>query len=70
MNQESLHVRILTRSHISEVYLNEQWIFSMDISDLPPQGDIGFLTISGTATIKNLRIAEILPLKVAERIEY
>lgn len=60
------HVRILVRMHMAEVYINEQWIFCIDISDAPEGGNIGMLVESGKATITDLRVAEIKPLESAK----
>ena len=60
------HVRILVRAHKAEVYINEQWIFCIDISDAPEGGNIGMLVESGKATITHLRVAEINPLEIAK----
>ena len=57
------HVRILVRSHMAEVYVNEKWLFCIDISDAPESGDIGIIAESGEAAITDLRIAEIKPLE-------
>jgi hypothetical protein len=56
-------VRILVRSHLAEVYINEEWSFCIDISDAPESGDIGLIAKSGEAVITDLRIAEIKPLE-------
>jgi len=52
--------------HMAEVYINEQWIFCIDISDAPEGGNIGMLVESGKATITDLRVAEIKPLEIAK----
>ncbi|MBC8509931.1 MAG: hypothetical protein H8D34_34215 [Chloroflexi bacterium] len=57
------HVRILVRSHMAEVYINEKWLFCIDISDAPESGSIGMIAGSGEAVITDLRIAEIKPLE-------
>ena len=57
------HVQILVRAHMAEVYINEQWIFCIDISDAPENGNIGIFVESGKATITDLRVAEIKPLE-------
>jgi beta-fructofuranosidase len=57
------HIRILVRSHMAEVYINEKWLFCTDISDAPESGSIGMIAGSGEAVITDLRIAEIKPLE-------
>ena len=59
-------VRILVRAHMAEVYINERWVFCIDISDVPDSGNMGMLVESGSATITNLRVAEIKPLEIAK----
>jgi len=61
--QGTKHVRILTRAHMAGVYIDDQWIFSSDMKDLPTKGKLGFFVESGKATISNLHVAEVEPLR-------
>ncbi len=66
--EKALHVRILVRAHMAEIYINEQWIFCLDISDAPKNGNMGVLVESGKVIISNLRIAKLKPLKIEKNV--
>lgn len=51
MDFRQIHVRILSRAHQVEVYLNDRWVFSMDMTGLPVAGGFGFLAESGVLTV-------------------
>ncbi|HBP38553.1 MAG TPA: hypothetical protein DD640_07405 [Clostridiales bacterium] len=68
LSQGLLQVRILVRAHMAEIYLNDQWIFSMDISDVPRKGDMGILVKSGSAVIHDLCISSLKPLEVSNEL--
>ncbi len=59
---DSVSVRIITRGHLAEVYLNDQWVFTTDISDLPLKGDVGFMADSGTLQIRDCEIYGLEPM--------
>jgi sucrose-6-phosphate hydrolase SacC (GH32 family) len=59
---ESVAVRVIVRGHLAEVYINDQWIFTTDISDLPDKGDIGFMADSGILSVKECEVYGLEPM--------
>jgi len=59
---DRMQIRILSRAHQTEVYVDDAWIFSMDMSDLPPAGSMGVLAYSGAVQISDISVTELEPL--------
>lgn len=57
-------LRVLTRSHRAEVYLDERWLFATPISADGSPGEIGVFA-SGSAAVRQARLAELSPLRPA-----
>ena len=57
-----LRIRIISRAHQAEVYINDVWVFSMDMSDLPSSGQFGILCDSGQTHFSEVVISELEPL--------
>ena len=51
--------RILSRKHQAEIYIDDIWAFSMDMSDLPAAGEMGFLCSSGALDVTNVKVFEL-----------
>jgi sucrose-6-phosphate hydrolase SacC (GH32 family) len=58
----NLQIRIISRAHQAEVYINDVWVFSMDMSDLPSSGQFGILCDSGQTHLSEVVISELEPL--------
>ena len=59
---DRVNVRILSRAHQVEIYLNGTWIFSMDVSDLPAEGNFGMLAENGLAQIEDMMVYSLEPI--------
>jgi hypothetical protein len=57
-----LRIRIISRAHQVEIYIDDVWLFSMDMSDLPPSGRFGILCDSGQLHLSDVTISELEPL--------
>lgn len=55
-------LRILTRDHRIEVYLNNQWMFGITMANTFHGSGAGAIVVNGQAHFTNLRIAQIEPL--------
>jgi hypothetical protein len=53
-------IRVLVRGHRTEVYLDEQWVFSTPTPENGASGKVG-LSASGKARVRNIRVAELKP---------
>ena len=65
MISTEIAVRIISRAQQVEVYINDIWVFSMDASDLPPEGGFGLLAENGAAAVRDLTIFSLEPLETA-----
>ena len=65
MISTEISVRIISRAHQVEVYINDIWVFSMDVSDLPSDGGFGLLAENGAAAVRDLTIFSLEPLETA-----
>ena len=54
---QEIHIRIISRAHQVEIYIDDGWVFSMDMSDLPSKGTFGLLADSGSARLKEVTIS-------------
>lgn len=62
LNCGNLQIRIISRAHQVEIYINDVWVFSMDMSDLPLSGQFGILCDSGQTHLSEVVISELEPL--------
>ena len=62
LNCGKLQIRIISRAHQVEIYINDVWVFSMDMSDLPLSGQFGILCDSGQTHLSEVVISELEPL--------
>jgi beta-fructofuranosidase len=62
-SNEKIAIRIISRAHQVEVYVDDAWVFSMDMSDLPASGGFGFLVDSGELRIENVVVSELEELQ-------
>ena len=63
------HIRVMTRAHMVDVYVDNQWIFSTEIINAPKNGNVGMLVSGGKATISNLRIVELKPREATQNMK-
>ena len=56
-------LRILSRGHMVELYINNKWIFSTSMLGTPEEGGVGYWSDAGEMKIRDLKIFEIEPLK-------
>ena len=57
-------VRIMIRSHMVEVYINDQFIFATAMLNTPEDGGgVGYWNEEGELLIRNLKISELKPLE-------
>jgi hypothetical protein len=62
LDSRNLRIRIISRAHQVEVYIDDVWLFSMDMSDLPSSGQFGILCDSGQLHLSDVMISELEPL--------
>lgn len=63
LDSGNLQIRIISRAHQVEIYIDDVWVFSMDMSDLPSSGQFGILCDSGQLHLSDVTISELEPLR-------
>ena len=56
---EPVELRVLARSEFVDAYLDDRWLFSAVLSDLPRAGRMGVAIAGGRATFDALRVAHL-----------
>jgi beta-fructofuranosidase len=52
-------LRIMSRAHMAEVYINDKWIFTTSMLETPQEGEIGYWSDQGALVISDLHIFEM-----------
>ncbi len=58
---QPVRLRILARGEHIELYLDDRWLFSAHVEELPPRGRLAFMVEAGEAAFEQLRVAELEP---------
>ena len=61
-SRQTLHVRVMVRSHRADVYLDDRWVFSTSLLEGPTTGRMGLVVTGGAARFSDLRCAGLSPL--------
>jgi hypothetical protein len=55
-------LRVLSRGHRVEAYLNDRWLFAVSAEGMPSAGRLGLFVKGGSARFDRIRAAQLEPM--------